>query len=164
MDQSGPGVAVRRQPHDSWPPLVIASDVPAWIKWRDFLLTSLMWVLFAIMLATEFELFFGKYLERLGLGNFDTDARWSLFFERLKPFLSISAGLISILALSSLLTLRRRKITLLWGQPEALELSADARRAGMDEQVLLKARDLRIAVVHFEADGVHRVERGDVPQ
>lgn len=160
MDQPGPGVAVRRRPHDSWPPLIVAATTPAWVTWRDVLLTILMWVLFAIMLETEFELFFGSYLERLGFGAFHAEAHWLVFFERLKPFVETAMILVGGLLVAGLLTLRRRKLTLLLQQPPALELAADARRAGVDEAALLAARDFPIAVVHFEPDGVHRIEHG----
>ena len=52
-----------------WPPLIVASTTPTWVKARDVVLTLVMWVLFAIMLRTEFDLFFGRYLARLGLGD-----------------------------------------------------------------------------------------------
>ena len=163
MDQPGPGVAVRRRPHESWPPLIVAAATPTWITWRDILLTVLMWVFFAIMLETEFELFIGRYLERLGFGDFQDDAHWSEFFERLRPFIRTTAVLVGALLVAGLLTLRRRKLALLLPQPAALELVADARRAGVDETALLAARDFPIAVVHFEANGVHRIERGEQP-
>lgn len=163
MDQPGSGAAVRRRPHESWPPLIVAATTPTWITWRDILLTVLMWVLFAIMLETEAELFFGKYLERLGLGDFHTEAHWLEFFERLQPFIQTTVILVGALLVAGLLTLRRRKLALLLPQPAALELAADSRRAGMDEAALLAARDFPIAVVHFEANGVHRIERGEPP-
>ena len=47
---------------------------------------TLMWAVFAIMLETEFELFFGRYLERMGLGDFDTEGKWAGFFEALRPY------------------------------------------------------------------------------
>src|SRR4029453_3636375 len=50
-----------------------------------------MGVIFAIILETEFELFFGRYLERLGWGNFDTNANWAQFFHRLEPYLWLIA-------------------------------------------------------------------------
>ena len=73
-----------RRSYETWPPLIVASEKPRWVWWRDFALTLLMWLVFAIMLETEFELFFGRYLERLGLGDFDTNANWARFFERME--------------------------------------------------------------------------------
>jgi hypothetical protein len=80
-----------RRPQENWPPLIIASEKPRWVMWRDFALTLLMWLIFAIILETEFELFFGRYLERLGWGNFDTNANWAQFFQRLEPYLWLIA-------------------------------------------------------------------------
>ena len=84
-----------------WPPLIIADHAPRFVRWRDFLLTLLMWIAFAIILETEFELFFGDYLERLGFGDFDTKANWSIFFERLTPFLATTTLLVSLLIVAS---------------------------------------------------------------
>jgi len=71
-----------------WPPLIVAGHVPRLVKWRDLLLTSILWVCFALLLGIEFELFLGG-----SLGLLDTD--WLLFFERLKPyFLAAAIGIL----------------------------------------------------------------------
>ena len=87
-----------RKPHETWPPLIVASDKPRWVTWRDFGLTLIMWVMFAIMLETEFELFFGRYLENLGLGDFQTEANWDVFFQRLRPYVGLVIVLLVVAA------------------------------------------------------------------
>ena len=141
-----------------WPPLIIAGRVPRFIRWRDFLLTLLMWIVFAIMLETEFELFFGHHLERLGLGDFDTEANWPMFFERLTPFLATTTLLISLLVVASVLTSQRRRRALLLTIPPSLGMAEQARRVGIDEHTLISARDVKIIVVHINPDGKHRIE------
>jgi hypothetical protein len=141
-----------------WPPLIVADNAPRWVKWRDFLLTLMMWTLFAIMLETEFELFAGPYLEHWGLGNFDTEANWEDFFERLMPFVQIAMMLIGVLALASLITLLRRRRGLLLPPPPPLSIADEAQRAGMDEPTLAAAREFRIAVVHIDVVGTHHVK------
>jgi len=141
-----------------WPPLIIADHVPRFIRWRDFLLTLLMWIAFAIMLETEFELFFGDHLERLGFGDFDTEANWPIFFERLTPFLVTIALLISLLGVASMRTLQQRRRSLLLPIPVPLGLTEECRRAGLDEQELTSARASMIVIVHIDADGKHRIE------
>jgi hypothetical protein len=142
----------------AWPPLIVADHVPRFIRWRDFLLTLLMWIAFAFMLETEFELFFGDHLERLGFGDFDTEANWLIYFERLTPFLVTIALLISLLAVASILTLRRRRRSLLLPMPVPLELAEECRRAGLDAQELTSARTSIIVIIHIDADGKHRIE------
>ena len=88
-----------------WPPLIVAGHVPRLVKWRDLLLTSILWVCFALLLGIEFELFVGG-----SLGLLDID--WPLFYERLKPFFLTAAVLAGLLVISGLLTLRRRKRSL----------------------------------------------------
>jgi hypothetical protein len=141
-----------------WPPLISAAHAPRWIRWRDALLTSLMWLLFAAMLETEFELFFGEHLKRLGFGDFHTEPNWPAFFERLTPFLRTAAVLVLLLAVAGLMSLRLYRRSFLFPQPAPLEATTQARRAGMDEAALIDARELTIAVVHVDADGKHRVE------
>jgi hypothetical protein len=141
-----------------WPPLIIASEAPRWVRWRDFVLTLLMWLLLAVMLETEFELVVQHNLVRFGLGEYRTDPNWPEFFERLAPFLAASAILIAMLVVSGLFTRRRRRHALSLPLPPPLDLAAQARRAGLSEPELAAARELSIAVVHIGPDGRHRVE------
>jgi poly-beta-1,6-N-acetyl-D-glucosamine biosynthesis protein PgaD len=147
-----------------WPPLIVASTKPTFVKVRDIALTLLMWLLFAILLETEFEMFFGHYLQRLGLGDFDSEGRWLEFFQALRPFIQVALVLVSLLLVAGLLTLRRvargRKLP----QPAPLTAGDEARRVGMDEAELIAARELRVVVVHIDADGKYRVEPRRVDQ
>ena len=147
-----------RRPYETWPPLIVASEKPRWVWWRDFALTLLMWLVFAIMLETEFELFFGRYLERLGLGDFDTNANWARFFERMRPYVYLIIALLALLAAAAVATVDRRRRTLLLAPPPPLPAAEQARRAGMDEADLMAARELANVVVHVTPDGRHRVE------
>ena len=145
-------------PPKVWPPLIVASTKPTWVKVRDIALTVLMWVLFAIMLETEFELFFGHYLERIGLGDFDSEGRWPEFFQALRPFVQVALVLVSLLLVAGLLTLRRVARGRRLAQPAPLTAGDEARRVGMEEARLIASRELRIVVVHIEPDGKHRIE------
>ena len=140
-----------------WPPLIVADQIPRWVKWRDFLLTLMMWILFAVVLEREFKLFVGRLLEYWGLGDFETEANWVEFFEKLMPHIQVTLMLVGVLALASLITLYRRRRGLLLPAPPLLEIANEARRAGMEEDALAAARDLRIAVVHIDENGTHRV-------
>jgi poly-beta-1,6-N-acetyl-D-glucosamine biosynthesis protein PgaD len=147
-----------------WPPLIVASTKPTFVKVRDTALTLLMWLLFAILLETEFEMFFGHYLQRLGLGDFDSGGRWLEFFQALRPFIQVALVLVSLLLVAGLLTLRRvargRKLP----QPAPLTAGDEARRVGMDEAELIAARELGVVVVHIDGDGKYRVEPHRVDQ
>ena len=152
-----------RRLQESWPPLIVASEKPPWVVWRDFALTLLMWLIFAIILETEFELFFGRYLERLGLGDFDTNANWARFFQRLEPYLWLIAMLVALLAASTVATLHRLRRFLKQAPPPPLQAAEEARRSRMDAAVLLAARELPNVVVHVAPDGTHRIEPRNAP-
>jgi hypothetical protein len=145
-------------PQKPWPPLIVVARAPAWVRWRDFVLTLMMWTVFAIMLETEFELFFGHYLEWLGLGDFDATGNWGVFFRRLGPYIAMIIILVALLVLFGLFTVRRRRRSLLMPQPAPLAAATEARRVGMAEAELTAARGLRNVVVHIDPDGRHRVE------
>lgn len=140
-----------------WPPLIVDGQMSRLVRWRDLLLTLLMWFLFGLMLETEFELFFGKYLERLGFSGFDTDPQWDVFFERLRPFLRTAFILLCILLVLSLLTMVRRRRSLDLPPPTPLTVAEQAERAGMTAQDLARARELPNVVVSIGADGRHFV-------
>ena len=147
-----------RKPHEAWPPLIVASDKPRWVTWRDIALTMAMWIMFAIMLETEFELFFGRYLERWGLGDFQTDGNWAIFFERLRPYIALILVMLVALVGSTFVTLHRVRRALLLHPPAPLALETEAPYAKMTPEALLAARQLRCATVYVEPDGTHRVE------
>ena len=140
-----------------WPPLIVAKHVPRLVKWRDTLLTLMMWGFFAVLLDIEFELFLGHYLQP-GLSRFDPDAKWPMFFDRLMPFLLTAAILAGLLIIFTVRTFRRHSRALLLPKPAPLETADQAHGAGLDEAELIVARDQRIVIVHIDADGRHRIE------
>jgi poly-beta-1,6-N-acetyl-D-glucosamine biosynthesis protein PgaD len=141
-----------------WPPLVVAQNIPRVVKWRDAILTSLMWLFFVLLLATEFELFLGDYLERLGFGPFDTAADWPLYLELLMPYLLVTAVLVAALVTFAVQTLRRRSSALALPQPAPLDVADQSGPAGLDASALTAARERRIVTVHVEPDGSCRLE------
>lgn len=147
-----------RKPHETWPPLIVASEKPLWVTWRDFGLTLAMWVMFAIMLETEFELFFGRYLAKLGLGDFQTEAHWDIFFQRLRPYIALVIVLLVALVGSTFATLHRVRRAILLHPPAPLPLETEAPYARMTPEALLAARQLKCATVYVDPDGKTRVE------
>jgi hypothetical protein len=142
----------------AWPPLIVASSKPSLIKVRDVVLTVAMWLLFAILLETEFEMFFGRNLARLGLSDFDSDWRWLEFSHALRPFVEVALVLVTLLLVAGMFTLRRVARGRLLPQPAPLTVGEEARRVGMAEAELIAARELRVVVVHIDPGGTHRIE------
>src|SRR5213079_136795 len=132
LGQSRPRAAMTA-PTLPWPPLIVARNMPRAIRLRDFLLTLLMWILFAIMLETEFKLFAGSYLKGFGFAEFDAEGNWPLFFERLTPFLFTTGVLVCLLTAAGILTLRRRRLALLRPPPAPLDFATECREAGLNE-------------------------------
>jgi len=141
-----------------WPPLIVATHLPPWIRFRDALLTLIMWVGFAFVLEKEFVQVLRKYLEPLGVTEFYTEGSAAEFFDRLLPFVLIAAILMLMLGIAGLASLRRYHRSLRTPQPPRLQAAQHARRAGLDEVALLAARELPIAIVHIEGDGRYRID------
>jgi hypothetical protein len=141
-----------------WPPLVVAERLPRMVRWRDAVMTLLMWVFFALLLGAEFELFLGDYSARLGLGDGDTDPDWPEYFARLLPFLLMAATLVAVLLVFSVRTLRRRRRSLLLPEPSPLQVADEARRSAIEEATLTAAREQRVVTVHIDAGGAYRIE------
>jgi hypothetical protein len=141
-----------------WPPLVVAEHLPRVVRWRDAVITLLMWVFFALLLGAEFELFLGDHLELLGLGGNDTSPDWPEYFARLMPFLLTAAALAAVLVAFGMRTLRRGRTSFLLPQPPPLKAIAEARRAGLDEAALAAAREQRVVTVHIDAGGGYRID------
>jgi poly-beta-1,6-N-acetyl-D-glucosamine biosynthesis protein PgaD len=141
-----------------WPPLVVAERLPRVVRWRDAVLTLLMWVFFALLLDIEFELLLGDYSARLGLGGDDADPNWPEYFARLLPFLLLAASLVAVLLVFSVRTLRRRRRSLLLPEPSPLKAADEARRAAIPETTLAAAREQRVVTVHIDAGGAYRIE------
>jgi hypothetical protein len=140
-----------------WPPLIVAKHVPRLVKWRDTLLTLMLWGFFAAVLDIEFELFLRDYLQP-GLSRFEPNTKWSLFFERLMPFLLISVILAALLIMFGARKLRHRSRALLLPQPAPFEIADQAHRAGLDEAELSAARDQRIVIAHIDSNDRYRIE------
>jgi poly-beta-1,6-N-acetyl-D-glucosamine biosynthesis protein PgaD len=138
--------APQRKP---WPPL-IQTALPAWMKWRDALLTLLMWSLFAFMLLRQFRL-----VSRTVAGRTDVVE----FLALLAPYAGLAVLLIGVLAVAARLTERRREKALRLRPPAPLGLADEARGVGLDEAALEQARALRVAVVNLEPGGL-RIQRG----
>ena len=123
-----------------WPPLIVADSQPAWIRIRDFVLTTLMWLLLAALMSNEVELFvgiylerlgFGAVLERLGFGEAGEKFGWLQLVGRLGPYLVVVLALVLSLSTFALHTVRKRRNALGMASPRPLSLARQARHAGL---------------------------------
>ena len=110
-----------------------------------------MWILFGYLLQRQF---------RLAQGTYEDVAYLGAFLMRLSPYARVALLLIVILVIAAKFTERRRRRGFLLPEPAPLALTDQARRAGMDEAALAAARDMRIAVVHVDGGGRHRIVPG----
>ena len=146
--------------NDVWPPLIVATDKPRWLWWRDFALTLAMWALLAGMLESNFGLFFGRYLDYWGF-HFDTKPHWHRFFGLLEPYVWLIFVLLAFLAAATVATIHRTHNSLRLAPPPALLIDQEAQHAKTDTAKLEAARALRKVTVYIQPDGTQRFEMRD---
>jgi hypothetical protein len=139
------------------PPLIVAGKVSRLLRWRDRLLTLLMWAVIANLLAHETGLLWRDSFALHG-PNEGAEIDWLHRLEGLSLFLIVAAVLSAFLTVFGVRTSRRRRRALGLPAPPPLELANEARRAGLDEAALLAAREHRIVTVHLKPDGRLRIE------
>ncbi|MDI1288305.1 MAG: hypothetical protein PSV46_28260 [Reyranella sp.] len=129
------------QDNSQWPPLIYARHKSVWIRWRDVALTMGMWLIFAAMMNREFELFFGSYLDtlgldtlllRFGLGELGMKLNLAEFVANLAPYMAIIVVLLAGLSGFSVHTLTRRYRSLRAANPTPLSLASQAREAALE--------------------------------
>ena len=145
-------------PNDVWPPLIVATDKPRWLWWRDSALTVAMWALFAAMLESEFGLFFGRYLDEHWGFHIHTKPHWHRFFGLLEGYVWLIIMLLGFLAAATVATIHRTRNLLRHAQPPSLPTDEEARHARTDAATLEAARKLRKVTVHVDAGGAPRFE------
>jgi len=149
-----------QSPNAVWPPLIVASDKPRWLWWRDSALTLVMWALFLGMLESEFGLFLGRYLDQWGF-HFDTKPHWHRFFGLLEPYVWLTIMLLGFLAAAAIATIHRTNISMRRAPPPSLSIDDEARRARIDAASLQAARGFRKITVNVQPDGTQRFEMRD---
>jgi hypothetical protein len=131
-----------------WPPL-IQSPLPAWMKWRDAMLTLFMWILLGYILERQVSL-----VESTLQGR----AIFAEFLRLLAPYVRLAVILILLLLGAAALTQRRRRRGFQLPEPQPLALADEARRAGLDEAAVTAARGLRVAVVQVNDAAGFRIQ------
>jgi hypothetical protein len=123
-----------------WPPLILSSQRPAWIRWRDAILTTAAWLLVTLMLLSQFRLLLGQYGQRLdvyplfqSLGLSQPEVGLGLVKDlvRLAPFFLVVFLLLAFLSTFALHTLTRRRRALQETPPQPLPLATEARNAAL---------------------------------
>ncbi len=154
---------MKKDPFADWPPIISNARHGRLVDLRDLLLTILMWAILLGILYTEIRFAWDSLMVLLGRSDAQIDAELALFWRRMQPLLWLMAGLVVMLAISTILSRKRRDEAIAGQQPAPLPEDAVAALAGMSVAALEAARAHRIAVVHRTNDGALRVEAKVVP-
>jgi len=146
-----------------WPPLITAAHQPTLMRWRDWFLTLVMWLMMFVMLETEFELLIDHTGEFLGRPDPAADPHWEKFHQRLAPYAVVIGILVTFLTVSAVLTRLRMRRARRRPLPAPLDAVAQAASEGLDALQLQADRELRVAVVFIGEAGEVRVEPAPEP-
>jgi poly-beta-1,6-N-acetyl-D-glucosamine biosynthesis protein PgaD len=135
----------------NWPPLIIDAARPAWILWRDRILTVLVWILFLVLFIEQWRIFQARVDAYLST----PDATWDF---RMAPFFTVVGIMVAWLVLTAFLTYRRVMRARRDAQPLPLPLEAEAARFGVTPAELTAARQKQIIAVAIGAGGRLRFE------
>ena len=142
---------------DQWPPLITSTRQPAWMPWRDRLLTLAMWLLLALLCRNSIALAADLAREAAGIDRRRPHPDFALFWARLEPYLVVTALLLMWIVTFGTLALRRLRRRWRHAAPE-LPITEEAAARGATPDALEDWRTARVAVVHVEGPGVMRVE------
>jgi len=121
-----------------WPPLILSSERPAWIRWRDIILTTAAWLLVILMLLSQFRLLLGHYgqhldvyplFQSLGLAHPEVEMGLVKDLVRLAPYFLVVFLLLAFLSTFAMHTLTRRRQALQQRPPSPLPLATQAQNA-----------------------------------
>jgi hypothetical protein len=146
-----------------WPPLIVGANVPAWVRVRDVVMTSIAWLLLCWTMRYGFAL----ATDYMRPPTFEFTSmeppNWTELVRRLSPFFDFIAGLLVWLLCWALVRGRAMRIA---GPPPPvpppLPLSEHAARFGLGEAEVQAWREAKVIVVDLAADG-HGL-RGEVRQ
>ena len=144
-----------------WPPLITSARQPAWMPWRDRLLTLGMWLLLALLCRSSLALAVDLLRQAIGIERLRPDPDFALFWARLEPYLLVTALLLMWIVAFGTLALRRLRRRSLGDAPE-LPLVEEAATRGAAPDALVDWRTARIAVMHVDAPGRMRAEANPV--
>jgi poly-beta-1,6-N-acetyl-D-glucosamine biosynthesis protein PgaD len=138
--------------HTQWPPLITAAAQPRWMVWRDRGLTVAMWALFALVCHNF--LFFAADEVRVAVGQ-PPRREWDPLgqVDRLRPFLVVALTMVTFLLAAGVMSVRRMRRNLARPKPPPLAVAEEAAHQEATAEALAAWRDLRVAVVHLDAEG-----------
>lgn len=144
---------------EPWPPLILGAHLPAWLRWRDAVLTLAAWALLGYLMRDTLHL----VRDYLSAPVFEFSSAeppdWRELWGRLRPFMGFVAALTLWLLCWALLRGRAMRATAPVPPPPPLEAARQAAAFDLDATTLADWSAARVLVVHFGADG--RIDRGE---
>lgn len=148
---------IRPIPPEPWPPLITSGQQPAWMPWRDRLLTIGMWLLLALLCRNSILLGADLLRDLFGGERLRPNPDLELLWHRLEPYVVISALLLMWILAFGIVAWRRllRPVRARTPTLPILEEAALRRAAPAEIETW---RERGVAVLHVEPGGAMRVE------
>lgn len=127
--------------------------MPRWILVRDFLLTVAAWVLLVFLLRDAIYLTFDYFGPAVFQGSVAEPPQIGLLWDRLTPFIVLSAGLVFLLCVWALVNRGRLLPRSFPTPPPELTLAEHAAKMGIEEKRVRHARHFKITRVSFRQNG-----------
>ena len=137
-----------------WPPLIGFTRAPWWVRLRDIVLTIAAWALFFYLVRNGLRLIVDYFSDPIFELTY-TYPDWITIWNHLDTFLVLSTIAMLWLTLWGLIHRRRLRFAARQPPPPQLALEEHAACFGIDTGGAERRREMKVAVVHFDA--AHRI-------
>lgn len=138
-----------------WPPIIEFSRASWWVRLRDIFLTIAAWALFFYLIRNGLRLMVDYFSDPIFELTHTHPPDWVTIWSHLDDFLVVSTIAMLWLTLWGLIHRRRLQFAVRQPSPPLLPLAEHAARFDVDAAEAERRRQMKIAVVHFDA--AHRV-------
>lgn len=142
-------------PKLSWPPLIEAQNVPRFVRVRDFVLTSLMWLLLLYALRNLFLYLYDFLSPPVFTFTLTSGPDWAAIWRHLESFVYLALFLVAWLLFWSVVRRRDLRRGRDHRQPEPVSLAELAEPRHLDPERLARFQNEKVVVIQYDAD--HRI-------
>lgn len=138
-----------------WPPLIEARDVPRFVRVRDFVLTSLMWLLLIYAVRDLFIYLYDFLSPPLFTFALTSGPDWAAIWRHMQSFIYLVLFFVAWLLFWSVVRRRDLRRARDRRQPEPVTLAELAEGRRLDPEFLARFQREKVVVIEYDAE--HRI-------
>ena len=152
---------MKREPENSWPPLISSAQVPRFVRVRDWVMTLLAWVALAFFLRLGFLLLWDYFSSPIFELTRTKAPDWGFVWDRLSLFIYLIFGVVIWIIAWGVGRRAQLRQTFDRRVMPPLSLEEHATSLGLDPREIERWRECRIVTVHFEGNRIATAQPED---